>query len=55
MIPCGGECIERAGYVPHGRQIHTMMANPMAAALVSGSFDPVRVAHQGNNLAEEAW
>jgi len=29
---------------PLGRQIHARMANPMAAALVSGSFDPVRVA-----------
>jgi hypothetical protein len=27
-----------------GRQIHARMENPMAAALVSGSFDPVRVA-----------
>jgi len=32
------------GYALQGRQIHARMANPMAAALVSGSFEPVRVA-----------
>jgi hypothetical protein len=42
-----------AGYVPWKWQTCATMANPMAAALVSGSLDPVRVSRQGNNLAEE--
>ena len=29
---------------PQDWRTHTRMENPMAAALVSGSFDPVRVA-----------
>ena len=40
-------------YALQGRQIRTRMENPMAAALVSGSFEPVRVARQGNDLAKE--
>jgi len=42
-----------AGYIPWKWQTCARMANPMAAALVSGCLDPVCVARQGDNLAEK--
>jgi len=49
-----GECREWWDTSHWERLTHTRMANSMEAVLVSGSLlDPVRVASQGNNLAEE--
>ena len=52
LIPCDVEAW-RWDTSHWKRLTHTRMENPMAAALVSGSFEPVRVACQGNNLAKE--
>ena len=49
-----GECQEWWDTSHQEPQTRARMANPMAAALLaSGSFEPVCVARQGNNLAEE--